>query len=137
MSPERKEVRRIVAAGLTEPSGATWSNCLLVGREVVMSGVTSRGALASTAAQQARVIFSRIEAMLQSAGGGLRNVYKLVIYVTDMAFKDDVNTARGAAFRAFYPASTFIAVTGFAFADSLVEIDAFANLDADLQAAAR
>jgi 2-iminobutanoate/2-iminopropanoate deaminase len=137
MSPEPKQVRRVIAAGLTEPPGATWSNCLLVGREVVMSGVTSRGAVAESAAQQTRVIFSRIEAMLQSAGGGLRNVYKLVIYVTDMGLKEDVNQARANAFRAYFPASTFIAVNGFAFPDSLVEVDVFANLDVDLQAAAR
>ncbi len=137
MSPERKAVRRVSAAGLTEPSGATWSNCLLVGREVVMSGVTSRGASASTVAQQARVIFSRIESMLTAAGGGSRNIYKLLIYVTEMAFREDVNTARAAAFRPYYPASTFVAVTGFTFPDLLIEIDAFANLDVDLQAAAR
>ena len=99
-----------------------------------MSGVTARGAQANGAGEQAREIFARMERMLQAAGGGLRNIYKLVIYVTDIAFKDDVNAARATAFRRLYPASTLVAVNGFAFPELLVEIDAFANLDVDMWA---
>ena len=99
-----------------------------------MSGVTARGAQAHGAREQAREIFARVERMLEAAGGGLRNVYKLVIYVTDIAFKDDINTARAETFRRHFPASTLVAVNGFAFPELLVEIDAFANLDVDMWA---
>lgn len=136
MSPEPVLVRRVVAPGLGEPPGATWSNCLLIGREATLSGVTARGGGASDAEGQARLIFARIEAMLAAAGGGLRNVYKLVIYVTDIAFKDGVNAARAAHFRAVYPASTFVVVRGLAFDDLLVEVDVMANLDVDMWAVA-
>ena len=44
ITPSPLDVRHIAAAGLTEPPGATWSNALVVGREVVLSGVTARGA---------------------------------------------------------------------------------------------
>lgn len=134
-------VRRIAAPGLMEPPGATWSNALVIGDDVVVSGVTARGADGAPiggddAGAQARAIFARLEALMKAAGGGLQNVVKLVIYVTDAAFKDAVNAARAAFFRPLYPASTFIVVSGFAFAGLLVEVDAFARLDADLHAAA-
>lgn len=141
MSPKASiNVRRIAIPGMLEPPGATWSNCLVVGREVVMSGVTARGADGRAiggddAALQARAIFERLGAILADAGGGMRNIYKLVIYVTDAAFKDDVNAARAAAFERVFPASTFVVVSGFAFPGLHVEIDACANLDVDLHAA--
>ncbi len=141
MTPTPLDVRHIAAAGLTEPAGATWSNALIVGREVVLSGVTARGADGAPiggqdAGAQTRAIFARMDALMKASGGGLENIFKLVIYVTDAAFKDDVNAARKACFKSLYPASTLIVVTGFAFPGLLVEVDAFAHLDANLHAAA-
>ena len=130
-------VRHVVTPGLVEPPGASWTNCLIIGQEVILSGVAARGGDGSPvggadAGLQAKTIFERIDAQVKTAGGGLGNVYKLVIYVTDIAFKDDVNAARAAAFRPLYPASTFVAVNGFAFPGLLVEVDAFANLAVNL-----
>ena len=56
--------------------------------------------------------------------------------LTDIARKDEVNAARAAFFKPAYPCSTLIEVKGLVFPDLLVEIDAFANLAADLRAAA-
>lgn len=134
-------VRAVSAPGLDAPKSATWSNCLVVGREVVMSGVTARGTDGapiggSSMKAQTAACFDRIAAYLGAAGGHLGNVYKLVIYVTDMARKDEVNAARAEAFRPLYPCSTLVEVKGFAFPGLIVEVDAFANLDADLTASA-
>ncbi len=137
MSPEAMAVRAVRAEGLSEPPGATWSSGLLLGREIVLSGVTAGAGCGGDAQAQAGVIFQRLEAMLAAAGGGLRNIYKLVTYVTDRADKDKVNAARAAALRPLFPASTLLVVSGFAHPDVRVEIDAYANLDADLWAAAR
>lgn len=131
--------RKVSAPGLAEPPGATWTNCLLVGREIVMSGVTARGSDGKAIGgadmkAQTMAVFERIEAMTRAAGGGLPNVYKLVIYITDMARKDDVNAARAAMFAASWPCSTLVEVKGVAFPDLLVEVDAFANLDVNMRA---
>jgi 2-iminobutanoate/2-iminopropanoate deaminase len=130
-------VRRVATPGLIEPPGASWTNCMVIGQEVVLSGVTARGSDGTpiggaNAGLQTKAIFNRIAAQLNAAGGDLCNVYKLVIYVTDMRFKDEVNAVRAAAFQPLYPASTFIAVNRFTFPDLLVEIDAFANLAVNL-----
>lgn len=132
-----KGVRKIVTAEVPEPPGASWSNCLLIGRELVFSGVTARGADGrpiggDSMEGQTRACFDRLFAQLRAAGGGPENLYRLVIYVTDIGRKDEVNAVRKAAFSGTYPASTLLEVKGFAFPDLLVEIDAFANLDLSL-----
>lgn len=136
MQPEA--IQRISVPGMAEPRGASWSNCLRIGQEVVVSGITARDGVGSIAGGesmggQAQAIFAKLDAMLKAAGGGLHNVYKLVIYVTDMARKDEANAARKAAFSGIYPCSTLVEVSGFAFTGLLIEIDAFANLGVDLR----
>lgn len=130
-------VRKIVTPEVPEPPGASWSNCLQIGRELVFSGVTARGAdgrpLGGDSMEgQTRACLDRILAQIRVAGGGAGNIYRLVIYVTDITRKDEVNAARKAAFSGVYPASTLVEVKGLVFPDLLVEIDAFANLDISL-----
>ena len=129
---------KIDAPGISTPPGASWSNCLLIGREVVFSGVTARGPDGLTAGGtsmegQTRACLDKIFTQLEAAGGHSGNIYRLVVYVTDMSRKDEVNAARKALFRDTYPASTLLGVKELVFPDLLVEIDAFANLDISLQ----
>ncbi len=139
--PPEFAVRRVAVDGMSEPAGATWSNCLVVGKEIVMSGITARGGDGKpigglSMKGQTLEIFKRLAALTAAAGGGLQNVYKLIIYVTDMTLKDEVNLARRDIFRAVWPCSTLVEVKGFAFEGFLVEVDAFANLDVDMRAIA-
>ena len=134
-------VRRVDGAGVSAPATATWSNCLVVGREIVMSGVTARGADGhpvggDSMKGQATACLERIRTLVEAAGGNVANIYKLVIYATDIGAKDEINAARATFFRPAYPASTLVEITGLAFPGLKVEIDAFANLDADLWSAA-
>ncbi len=132
-------VKKIATPDVPEPAGASWSTCLVVGREVVFSGVTARGHDGAAVGgddmeAQTLAVFARIKAQLKAAGGHDGNIYRLVIYVTDIARKAGVNAARKAAFRDIYPCSTLVEVSGFAFPGLLVEVDAYANLDVDLHA---
>jgi len=133
------EVTRVRTPAVPDIPGASWSNCLKIGREVVVSGITARGpggvTLGGDSVEgQARACFDKLFALLDAAGGHPGNVYKLVIYTTRIDKKDKVNAARKDAFSGTYPASTFVGATGFVFPDLLVEIDAWANLDIDLSA---
>ena len=139
MATAPRAPRKIDVPGQPEAAGQTWSNCLVVGREIVISGVTAMGpdgrAIGgASAGQQTLAILERIGARVKAAGGSIGNIYKLVIYVTDIAGKDEVRAARAAFFKPTYPASTLVAVKGLIALDLLVEIDAFANLDIDLHA---
>lgn len=132
-------LQKISAPGLGEPPGAAWSNALVIGEEIVLSGVTARGpdgrAIGGASVEsQTMAILERIGALVAAAGGGVHNIYKLVIYVTDIARKDEVNAARAAFFRPHFPCSTLVEVSKLVFPDLLVEVDAFANLGADLRA---
>ena len=116
----------------------TWSPAMKVGNEIVLSGVTARGKNGTEGGasmeRQTLAVLRRIVELVESHGGGVQNVYKLVIYVTDIALKDEVNKVRAAFFKGAFPCSTLVEVKGLVFPDLLVEIDAFANTTVDRHA---
>ncbi|HBT33193.1 MAG TPA: translation initiation inhibitor [Pusillimonas sp.] len=133
-------VRHVKVPSVPEPPNATWSNCLVIGQEVVMSGITAntaindQGETMDTRGQGMRIM-ERIRALLQSAGGDLHNIYKLVIYLTNVQDKTVVSELRKQYFTGTFPCSTLIEVSAFAFPGLSIEIDAFARLDIDLRQA--
>ena len=82
--------------------------------------------------EQARQAFRNLEAAMESAGGTLRDVAALRIYVVD--YQAESGTAVGIALREFFspenpPASTWIGVSALAVPEFLIEIEATAVLD--------
>jgi enamine deaminase RidA (YjgF/YER057c/UK114 family) len=131
-------VRHVQCAAVAELPTATWSNCLVLGNEIALSGMTARPASIQQPLdpyQQTMVVLEKCRGLVEAAGGGIHNIYKLVIYVTDIAAKDDVNRARRDFFGAPFPCSTLVGVNALVFPELLVEIDAFARLDIDLRTA--
>ncbi len=133
-------VEKIKVPGAAEPPGTTWSNCLVIGDEIVISGQHARGLDGLPIGggdlyQQAQASFAKIALLLEAAGAGMHNIYKLVIYVTDADNKAAVNRARAEVFGPVFPCSTLVGVGGFAFPGLLIEIDAFANRRVDLRRA--
>lgn len=130
-------VKRVMVPGAAEPPDATWSNCLVLGNEVMMSGITARpatdddGRVLSTEAQ-GRLVLERIDAIMRAAGGTRANVYKLVVYLTDIADKDAVSRLRAGFFGPVYPCSTLVQVSALALPGLTIEIDAFGRLDCDV-----
>lgn len=143
-------VRRVTCKAVPDLPHATWSNALVVGQEVVLSGQTAHPATRDAAQagqplgayEQTLVVLRKVQALLEAAGGGIHNIVKLVVYVTDIADKDEVGRARRDFFaplpespRSPFPASTLVAVHALVFPELRVEIDAFARLDVDLRTA--
>ena len=82
--------------------------------------------------EQARQAFRNIEKAMEAAGGTLKDVVALRIYVVD--YQAERGTAVGAALREFFspenpPASTWIGVSDLAVPEFLIEIEATAVLD--------
>lgn len=130
-------VKRVVVPDAPESPDATWSNCLVLGNEVMMSGVTAHPAVDAAGAalsteEQGRRILERIGASMRAAGGTLGNVYKLVVYLTDVADKDAVSRLRAEFFGPTFPCSTLVQVSALAFPGLTIEIDAFGRLDCDV-----
>ena len=119
-------------AAVPEPPGATWSNALHVGNELVISGMTAYPACrdqAMDAYAQALECLRKIEALCQAAGLTLDHVLKLTVYLTEISDKDAVARARRERLRPPYPASTLVGVSALAFPEVKVEIDAVVRMD--------
>lgn len=82
--------------------------------------------------EQARQAFLNLETAMEAAGGTLKDVVALRIYVVD--YQAESGTALGTALREFFspenpPASTWIGVSALAVPEFLIEIEATAVLD--------
>ena len=136
-------LQRIRASDVPESAQATWANAWRLGDEVVMSGMTAhpqmsqaheRGAPLSVY-DETLVVLGKLEALVKAAGGTRHHLVKTVVYVTDIAHKDEVGRARRDFFGGHYPCSTLVAVSALVFPALRVEIDAWARLDVDLRSA--
>jgi 2-iminobutanoate/2-iminopropanoate deaminase len=82
--------------------------------------------------EQARQAFRNLEKAMESAGGTLKDVVALRIYIVD--YQAECGTAVGTALREVFsserpPASTWIGVSALADPEFLIEIEATAVLD--------
>lgn len=138
-------VQRVRAQTLSELANATWSNALLIGNEVLMSGMTGHPATRHAvqngtplgAYEQTLAVLDKIRVLIEAAGGHIGNLYRLTVYLTHIADKDEVGRARRDFFTGFacYPTSTLVEVKGLVFPELRVEIEASARLDIDLRTA--
>lgn len=137
------ELHKITAPQVPDLPTASWTNGWRIGHKVVMSGMTGHPATRQAAEQgqplgayeQTLVVLRKLEALVVAAGGHKHNIIKTVVYLTDIADKDEVGRARKDFFEGHYPCSTLVAVSALVFPELKVEIDAWARLDADLRAA--
>jgi enamine deaminase RidA (YjgF/YER057c/UK114 family) len=136
-------VHRVRSAAVAEPAGASWSNALVIGHEVLLSGMTahpaSREAAQAGAAldcyTQTLLVLGKIQALVEAAGGHVGNICRLTVYLTDIADKEQAGRARRDFFagQALLPTSTLVAVSALVFPELRVEIEADARLDVDLR----
>ena len=134
---------RVRCAEVPDQPAASWTNAWRVGLEVVLSGMTGHpdtrdaeaAGLPLDAYEQTLVVLGKLEALVKAAGGHRHNIVKTVVYVVDMADKDDIGRARRVFFGENLPCSTLVAVSELVFPELRVEIDAWARLDVDLRGA--
>lgn len=116
-------------------AGAPYSQAVgAVGGEVVwVSGqvpLTPSGALAAhDVAGQTRQCLANIAAVVEAAGGGMGDVVKTTVYMTDLAAFGEMNAVYAEAFGEVPPARATIGVAALP-AGAAVEIEAVAVLDA-------
>ena len=125
--------RRVANPQVPEPPPETWSNCLVVGNQVFIAGMTARGAdfddmPAGGAYEQAVAIFRKIQHLMEAAGGGMDDVVKVLIYLTDINDRDAVWKARREFFTGDYPVSTLIEISKLVRPELTVEIEAIGML---------
>jgi 2-iminobutanoate/2-iminopropanoate deaminase len=123
------KMRRISSPAVPEPAPKTWSNCKVVGNHVYLAGMVSRDAQGKIAGgnsmyEQAKVVFAKIKALMEAAGGKVDDVIKVNIYVTDMKRREEVWKARAETFSGDFPCSTLVQVAALGQPEILVEIEA-------------
>ncbi|MBI2297267.1 MAG: RidA family protein [Betaproteobacteria bacterium] len=77
---------------------------------------------------QVRRVFENLKAVAQAAGGDLRDVVKLTIYLTDLGNFSRVNEIMATCFTAPYPARATVGVASLP-RGALIEIDAIMHLE--------
>lgn len=129
--------QQISSPHVPEPPPQTWSNCLVVGKQLFIAGMTSRTGnevIGGTSMyEQARAIFGKIQHLVEAAGGRMDDLAKVVIYVTDITRREEVWKARREVFSGAFPVSTLVEVRALASPELLVEIEAMGVLGAAQQ----
>ena len=124
--------QRMSSPQVPEPPPQTWSNCLVVGDQVYIAGMTSRTGDevvgGASMYEQAGAIFAKINHLMQAAGGQMDDIVKVVIYVTDITRREEVWRARRECFSGDFPVSTLVEVSALAAPELLVEVEAIGRL---------
>ena len=81
-------------------------------------------------AAQADKAMSNIKLLVEEAGGTMEDIVKVVVYLTDVRFRETVYRTMGKWLKGVYPVSTGLVVSALARPEWLVEIDATAVLSA-------
>ena len=77
-------------------------------------------------AEQARKVMQNISQLIQEAGGEMKHLVKIVVYLTDARHREAVYRVIGEYTKGVHPVSTGLVVTALARPEWLVEIDATA-----------
>jgi enamine deaminase RidA (YjgF/YER057c/UK114 family) len=118
-------------------SGAKWedivgySRAVKVGNCVEVTGtvaVDDNGVVVGKddAYAQTKFIIQKIEAVLQRAGAGLKDVVRTRIFVTDISRWEEYGRAHGEFFGKIKPCTSMIEIKGLIAPEYLVEIEATA-----------
>ena len=127
--------KRIFSDAVGEPPEGTWSNCLVIDRHVYIAGMTSRSdefdtIVGDNAYEQSKVIFDKIKALIEAAGGTMADIVKVNIFLADVNDRQQVWEARREYFEGDYPVSTLLEISKLVHPDMLVEIEAVGILGA-------
>jgi enamine deaminase RidA (YjgF/YER057c/UK114 family) len=75
---------------------------------------------------QTRKSMENIKMLMEEAGGGLDHICRVVVYLTDIRYRQEVYQEMGAWLKGVFPCSTGLVVTALARPEWIVEIEATA-----------
>ena len=128
------QIERVHSDQVGEPPAETWSNCLRIGNQVFIAGMTARSSEFDSIEgagvyAQARIIFTKIKFLIEAAGGTMADIVKVNIFVTNIDQRQEVWRARREFFTGNFPVSTLVEVSALALPEMEVEVEAVAVLD--------
>ncbi|HAD09053.1 MAG TPA: reactive intermediate/imine deaminase [Porticoccaceae bacterium] len=119
--------RAVISTDLAPAAIGTYSQAIKVHNTVYLSGQIplvpdTMVLISDDISEQIEQVFRNLKAVCEAAGGGLNNIVKLNIFLTDLSHFATVNEIMARCFDAPYPARAAIGVKALP-RDALVEMD--------------
>ncbi len=102
------------------------------GNTVYLAGALGNnpdGSLSPDIRVQTRRAFEQLAAVLAEAGGSLKDIVKMTVFITDMRYREGYGEVRAELFPGDAPASTLIQCVALATPGALIEIEGIAVLE--------
>lgn len=128
-------IKNIVSDKVKAAPPRTWSNCLVVGDQFFVSGMTAHDGNGNIPGgkdmySQSRQTFQKIQDLVEAAGAKMSDIVKLNIFVTDITERKEVWRAREEFFTGDFPACSLIGISALATPELKVEIEATGFINA-------
>ncbi len=125
--------KRVTSPLVYEPEEGMWSNCLLVGDQIVLAGMVSLDVDREIVGENDAYVqsvqsFTNMKNLVEAAGGTMADITKLAAYLTGMEHRPAFLEARCEFFSGDFPAALVIGNITIARPELLVEIDAWGTL---------
>ena len=104
------------------------------GRTIYVSGQVSMDVEGNVVGEgdvkrQTETVMEHVKTVLEEAGGGMDDVVKVTVFITDMGLYDEIHEVRRRYFGEPYPASSMVEVSALIHPRLLIEIEAVAVIE--------
>jgi 2-iminobutanoate/2-iminopropanoate deaminase len=101
------------------------------GRTIYVSGQVSLDAEGNVVGEgdvrlQTETILEHVKTVVEEAGGGMEDIVKVTVFITDMGLYDEIHEVRRRYFEEPFPASSMVEVSALIDPRLLIEIEAVA-----------
>ena len=117
---ERPQQRGYSLAVITEGGKTVW-----LGGQIAVADDAGKS-LAGDFEGQVRQIFKQLNATLEKAGGKLKDMVQMTVFITDVRHGDRLTEIRREIFGDNFPGSALITITALANPDAKIEIQGYA-----------
>ncbi len=104
------------------------------GRTIYVSGQVSLDAEGNVVGEgdmrlQTETVLEHVKTVVEEAGGGMEDIVKVTVFITDMGLYDEIHEVRRRYFEEPYPASSMVEVSALIDPRLLIEIEAIAVIE--------